>query len=75
MTEEILNHASHLKAFFYGAGSIRYLVTEAFWKRKILISSAYKANDIPVSEFTLALIILSLKRYWQHVQGAKEMNR
>ena len=72
LTEALLSHAPNLKAVFYGAGSIRYLVTEAFWRRKILISTAYKANDIPVSEFTLAQIILSLKRYWQHVQYAKE---
>ena len=75
MTEEFLSHAPNLKAVFYGAGSIRYLVTEYFWQRKIQISTAYKANDIPVSEFTLALIILSLKRYWQHVQAVKDLNR
>ena len=71
-TDDLLAHAPNLKVVFYGAGSIRYLVTEAFWARKILISTAYRANDIPVCEFTLAQIILSLKRYWQHVQRVKE---
>lgn len=71
-TEELLRHAPDLQAVFYGAGSIRYLVTEAFWKREIPITTAYQANDLPVSEFTLAQIILSLKRYWQHVQKVRE---
>jgi phosphoglycerate dehydrogenase-like enzyme len=70
--EELLAHAPNLKAVFYGAGSIRYLITEAFWKRGIQITTAYRANDIPVSEFTLAQIILSLKRYWQHIQNVRE---
>jgi phosphoglycerate dehydrogenase-like enzyme len=70
--EDILAHAPNLKVIFYGAGSIRYLVTEAFWKRDIQITTAYRANDIPVSEFTLAQIILSLKRYWQHIQNVRE---
>jgi phosphoglycerate dehydrogenase-like enzyme len=72
MTEELLAYAPNLKAVFYGAGSIRYLITEAFWKRGIQITTAYRANDIPVSEFTLAQIILSLKRYWQHIRMVKE---
>jgi phosphoglycerate dehydrogenase-like enzyme len=72
LDDELLAHAPNLKAVFYGAGSIRYLVTEAFWKRGIQITTAYRANDIPVSEFTLAQIILSLKRYWQHIQFVRE---
>lgn len=74
LDEELLAHAPNLKAVFYGAGSIRYLVTEAFWKRGIQITTAFRANDIPVSEFTLAQIILSLKHYWQHIQNVREKN-
>ena len=36
-----------------------------------MVTAAYQANDIPVSEFTFAQIILGLKRYWQHVQRVK----
>jgi phosphoglycerate dehydrogenase-like enzyme len=72
LDDELLSHTPNLKAVFYGAGSIRYLVTEDFWQRGIQITTAYRANDIPVAEFTLAQIILSLKRYWQHVQSVKE---
>lgn len=71
-TAELLEYAPNLRAVFYGAGSIRYLTTEAFWERNILITSAYQANDIPVGEFAFAQIILALKRYWQHVNRFKE---
>jgi phosphoglycerate dehydrogenase-like enzyme len=72
LTEEFLAHAPRLKAVFYGAGSIRYFVTEAFWNRGILVTTAYEANDIPVVEFTLAQILLSLKGYWQHVHAYRQ---
>jgi phosphoglycerate dehydrogenase-like enzyme len=71
-TEDLLQAASHLKAIFYGAGSIRYFVTEALWERGIIVSSAYKSNDIPVVEFTLAQILLGLKRYWHQVDHYKQ---
>lgn len=51
-----------LKAVFYGSGSIHNIVTEAFWERDIPICSAWAANAIPVAEFTVAQIILSLKQ-------------
>ena len=73
-TEDLLKAAPHLKAIFYGAGSIRYFVTEALWERGIIVSTAYKSNDIPVVEFTLAQILLGLKRYWHHVEHYK-LNR
>lgn len=68
-TAEFLRHASNLKVVFYGAGSIRSIVTDAFWERGIQISTAYEANDIPVAEFTLAQILLGLKGYWQYVHS------
>jgi phosphoglycerate dehydrogenase-like enzyme len=72
---ELLKHAPNLKVVFYGAGSIRYLVSDEFWSRGIQISSAYQANDVPVAEFTLAQIILSLKGYWHYVLSFKETGR
>src|SRR5690606_38716188 len=44
----------------------------------IPICSANEANGVPVSEFTLAQIILALKRYWthnrnMHAQRGKQM--
>jgi phosphoglycerate dehydrogenase-like enzyme len=56
-----LEAAPKLEAVFYGAGSVRSMVTEAFWERGIVLSSAWGANAVPVAEFTLAHVILALK--------------
>lgn len=63
----LLDAAPKLKVIFYGAGSIKSLVTDEFWQRGIQITSAYAANAIPVVEYTLAHILLGLKSSWQHV--------
>jgi phosphoglycerate dehydrogenase-like enzyme len=65
LDEVFLNAAPNLKAVFYGAGSIRGIMTDAFWQRGIVITSAAAANAVPVAEFTLAQIILSLKQAWR----------
>lgn len=64
MDEAFLAAAPRLKAVFYGAGSIRGFVTDAFWQRHIIITSAAAANAVPVAEYTLATILLSLKKFW-----------
>lgn len=73
--EKLLQAAPNLKAVFYGAGSIKNFVTDAFWERDILITSAYAANAVPVAEFTLAQIIFSLKKGWYWSQQAKQGRR
>jgi phosphoglycerate dehydrogenase-like enzyme len=65
-TRELLAAAPRLKAVFYGAGSIKYFVTDAFWERGIAVTSGYIANDIPVVMVTLAQILFCLKRGWQY---------
>jgi len=65
MDEAFLEAAPKLRAVFYGAGSVRYFVTEALWERGILVTSAYAANAVPVSEYTLAAILFSLKHGWR----------
>ena len=67
MDEAFLAAAPNLKAVFYGAGSIKKIVTDAFWARRIPITSAYAANAVPVIEYTLAQILLSLKRTWHYM--------
>lgn len=71
MDEDFLRAAPRLKAVFYGAGSIRGIVTEAFWQRGIPIVSAYAANAAPVVEFTLSQIFFCLKRGWYHAFAIK----
>jgi phosphoglycerate dehydrogenase-like enzyme len=70
--EAFLAQAPRLRAVFYGAGSIRHLVTDAFWDREISISSAAAINAEPVAEFALATIILGLKGAWPMAMLARE---
>lgn len=71
MDEEFLAAAPNLKAVFYGAGSIKGIVTDAFWDRGIVITSAYGANAIPVAEYALSQILFCLKHGWQFALGIK----
>ncbi|MBD3316718.1 MAG: glycerate dehydrogenase [Chitinivibrionales bacterium] len=64
LDQRFLDNAPRLKAIFYGAGSIRNIVTDAFWKRDIIITSSWAANALPVAEFTEAAVVLSLKHAW-----------
>jgi len=66
MDSKFLESAPNLKAVFYGAGSTKYFVTDEVWDKDIVICSAYTANAIPVAEFTLGQILLSLKSVWYH---------
>ncbi len=66
LDKELLDAAPNLKIIFYGAGSIRAFTTEEFWARGITICSAWGANAVPVSEYTLAAILFGLKSVWQH---------
>lgn len=71
LTEEFLAAAPALKAVFYAAGSVKGFATEAGWDREIKISSAWAANGIPVAEYSLATILLSLKRFWHHSRAMR----
>lgn len=62
LSAELLAAAPKLQAVFYGAGSIRGFVTDAFWDRNLPITSAFAANSVPVAEWTVAQIVLGLKR-------------
>jgi len=62
LTAERLDRMPKLRAVFHGAGTIRGLVTQDFWERGIVITSAAEANAIPVAEFAYAQIVLAGKR-------------
>lgn len=72
MDAAFLAAAPNLQAVFYGAGSIKQIVTPAFWARGIPITSSYAANAVPVSEFTLSQIFFCLKRGWYYVRAIRE---
>ncbi len=75
MDADFLAAAPRLRAVFYGAGSIRGFTTDAFWQRGIQVASAYAMNAIPVAEFTLGAILLSLKNTWRYALGTKRLGR
>jgi phosphoglycerate dehydrogenase-like enzyme len=62
LTAERLQRMPNLRAVFHCAGTVRSVVTDAFWDRDVLITSAAEANAIPVAEFTFASIVLAGKR-------------
>ena len=64
--ERLLEHADGLKAVLFAAGSVKSVVCDAFWKKNIRITSAAVANAVPVAEFALGEILLSLKRFFHH---------
>jgi len=68
MDADFLAAAPKLSAVFYGAGTIKGIVSEAFWARDIVITSSWVANAVPVAEFTLAQILLALKQGWRHAR-------
>ncbi|MBR4883713.1 MAG: hydroxyacid dehydrogenase [Lentisphaeria bacterium] len=64
-TGEQLDRMPKLKAVFYGAGATDYFARPLL-ARGIKVISAWKANAIPVAEFVLAQIILSMKNYFSN---------
>lgn len=64
MDEAFLAACPNLRHVFYGAGSVRHFYTPAAIERGVGISSAWRANAVPVAEFAHATIILALKRFW-----------
>lgn len=72
MDAAFLEAAPKLRAVFHAAGSVRPITSPEFWSRNISICSAYSENAQPVAEFTLGVILLSLKKFWSFAQSVKE---
>ncbi|CAN5477281.1 hydroxyacid dehydrogenase [soil metagenome] len=62
---EFLEAAPDLKAVFYAAGTVKEFATREAYDRGITICGAWRANAIPVAEYTISVILLSLKKFWQ----------
>ena len=69
----ILEFAPELKAVFYGGGSIRGIVSDAFWDRNIVISSAYGANAVSVAQYTVGQILCCLKKVWEYKDSVQKL--
>ena len=67
-----LEAVPRLRAVFHAAGTVKPLVTDEFWDRQVPLATAAAANAVPVAEFTLAQIILSLKRTWWYIREIEQ---
>ncbi|MFT4030216.1 MAG: hydroxyacid dehydrogenase [Protaetiibacter sp.] len=65
LTRQLLDRMPSLRVLVYAAGSVKHLLTEEAIKREIRVSSAAQVNARPVAEYTLAMIILGLKRVFE----------
>jgi phosphoglycerate dehydrogenase-like enzyme len=61
LTAAVLDRAPHLRLFAYGAGTVKWQVTEAVFARGVVVTSAAAANAVPVAEYTVASILLANK--------------
>jgi phosphoglycerate dehydrogenase-like enzyme len=75
LDEGFLAAAPKLKAVFYGAGTIKYFMTDAAWQRGVVITSSYAANAVPTAEFALSQILFCLKRGWYFALTVKRDSR
>ena len=63
LTDEQLDRMPKLEAVFYAAGATDSFARPLF-ARGVRVVSAWRVNAIPVAEFVLAQIILSMKNYF-----------
>ncbi len=75
ITEQVLRRLPSLKAIVHTAGSVKGFVTDACWERGIVVSSAARANAVPVAEYTVAMILLSGKRVLERARDYRETKR
>ena len=68
-----LDRMPALRAVFHAGGTVRMIVTDEFWERDIVLTTAASANAAPVAEFTFATIVLALKRAWHQARVVREL--
>ena len=68
---EIKEYFPNAKCLFYSAGSVQHFAKE-FLNCNIRVFSAWKANAVPVAEYTYAQILLALKGFYQASLHAKK---
>lgn len=67
---QIQTYFPRLRAVFYAAGTVQYFA-RPFLESGVEVFSAWKANAVPVAEFTFAQIVLANKGYFQSMQKCK----
>lgn len=61
LTADVLERAPRLRLFAYGAGTVKWQVTEAVFERGVVVTSAAAANAVPVAEYAVSAILLANK--------------
>lgn len=61
LTPEVMALAPELALFAYGAGTVKWQVTEAVWDRGVVVTSAAAANAVPVADYAVGAILLANK--------------
>lgn len=64
LDQALIDSLPQLQAYFYASGSVSHITSDTLWERGILLTSAYQANALPVVDYTVAMICLSLKQVW-----------
>ncbi len=73
LDEAFLKRAPALRLVLYGAGAVSGIVTDASWARGVRVVSGWEANAQPVAEYSLAAILLSLKRFWWFARAVRDL--
>jgi phosphoglycerate dehydrogenase-like enzyme len=68
LTAKRLAQVPRLQVVLYAAGSVHGIVTDAFWRRGVVLSSAAAANAAPTATFAEAMIVLALKHTWFYLR-------
>src|SRR5688500_473063 len=64
LTRVALARAPQLLSSFVAVGSVAMLMTVVAWARVLTVVPASAINAIPVAEYAVAVIVLSLKQVW-----------
>lgn len=72
---QFLAAAPRLKAIFYAAGTIKEFATAEMYERGIQVSSAAPANAVPVAEYTVGVILLANKRFFEFMRNTRDISK
>jgi phosphoglycerate dehydrogenase-like enzyme len=75
LTAEVLAKAPKLKIAAHSAGTVKFFLSDAFFERGIVVTSASAAIAVHVADFTLGLIILGIKNAFQLSESVVERNK
>jgi phosphoglycerate dehydrogenase-like enzyme len=72
LTRDTLDQMPLLRIIFNGGGSIRPFITDEVWARGICVTSAHAANAVPVAQYVVSMVLLSLKQVFAHSEALRK---